>query len=150
MERIESSGGAEVELRGDGTRFALRRLRSGVLLAQISGDDRGVLGDAPFRELDRALAARQPAELFFDLRGASGAVSDVREAWTDWFQGQRRRLKRVSILTSSRFVTLTVEIAKLFSRTGDLIQIYSDQLLFEQAMAVAAGTPVMLPPASDT
>ncbi|MCA1664956.1 MAG: hypothetical protein LC659_11915 [Myxococcales bacterium] len=146
MKRIESPLGDAVELRGaDDTRFVLRRLRAGVLLAQISGDDRGTLGEAPFSELERALAARQPVELFFDLRGAVGAVGGVRDAWTDWFQQERRRLKRVSILTNSRFITLTVEIAKLFSRTGELIQIYSDRLLFEQALAIACGAPVMLP-----
>jgi hypothetical protein len=145
MERFESSAGDRVELvGGDGTRFVVTRLRAGVLLLQISGDDRGTLGGAPFAELERALGRREASELFFDLRSADGAVADVRESWTGWFQHNRARLKRVSILTSSRFVNLTVEIAKLFSRTGELIQIYSDQLLFEQAMAVASGAPVAL------
>ena len=54
----------------------------------------------------------------------------------------------MTVLDNSRFVNLTLEIAKLFSRTGELIQIYSDQLLFEQAMAVAVGAPVTLPPHS--
>lgn len=126
----------------------LLRLRAGVHLARIAGNDRGALGDAPFRALDRALTRSVPDELFFDLRDAAGASSAVRDAWTSWFQANRRRLARVVILTSSRFIHLTVEIAKLFSRTGELIQIYSDQLRFEQAIAVASGAPVTLPPSS--
>jgi hypothetical protein len=126
----------------------LHRLRPGVLLAQIIGYDRGALGRAPFDEIERQLARPQPVELFFDLRDAAGAVGEVRHAWTEWFQRTRPHLARVTVLASSRFVNLTLEIAKLFSRTGELIQIYSDQLLFEQAMAVAVGAPVTLPPHS--
>jgi hypothetical protein len=149
MERCQRADCAAVELRADdGTRFVLSRLRAGVLLLRISGDDRGALGRAPFDELDREVTRDLPAELFIDLRDAAGASSEVREAWTDWFQRRRGALKRVSILASSRFVNLTVEVAKLFSRTGELIQIYSDPSLFAHAASSATGHPIALLPAT--
>ncbi|MDB4966733.1 MAG: hypothetical protein JWN44_2422 [Myxococcales bacterium] len=147
MRRTEFQEGNVVELRGDdGTRFVVTRLKPGLLLVVIAGDDRGALGPAPFVEIEREMARSQPLELFMDLRDAAGAAPEVREAWTAWFQRQQVRLERVSILASSRFINLAVEIAKLFSRTGNLIQIYSDQRLFEQALTVARGAVVTLAP----
>ena len=49
-------------------------------------------------------------------------------------------MKLRRILAVSKFVHLTVSVAKLFSRTGELIQIYSDPRLFQAALD-RAGQP---------
>lgn len=130
------------ELAAGGVRFTFKRLRPGALLMTIHGDDRDELGAAPFKELESELARHTPLELLIDTSDSSGTVSSVREAWTEWLKNNRPRLKRVSILASTRYVNVTIGVAKLFSRTGDLIQIYSDRALFDQALAVAAGRVV--------
>jgi hypothetical protein len=55
----------------------------------------------------------------------------VSQEWTRFFSLNRKDLTRVSVLVSSRSVELTVAIAQHLSRTGNLIQIYSDASLFE-------------------
>ncbi|MFN7134822.1 MAG: hypothetical protein ACK4N5_22270 [Myxococcales bacterium] len=126
------------ELAVEGLRFSFQRPRPGVLLVRIEGDDRDQFGPAPFDVLDAELSRHWPLELFVDTREAQGASPRVRESWTEWFSRNRHRLKRVSILASTRYMNVTIGVAKLFSRTGELIQIYSDPALFEQALAVAS------------
>ena len=60
----------------------------------------------------------------------SPAVS-VSDEWTRFFALNREHLKRVSVLVGSKVVYLTVAIAQHLSRTGNLIQIYSDPEIFE-------------------
>ena len=49
---------------------------------------------------------------------------------THFFALNRDHLRRVSVLVGSQVVHLTVAIAQHLSRTGDLIQIYSDPETF--------------------
>jgi predicted HAD superfamily Cof-like phosphohydrolase len=49
----------------------------------------------------------------------------------------RPQLKRVSVLTGSRLINLTVAIAQPVFNTGKLIQIYPDRELFDAATARA-------------
>ena len=109
--------------------------RSGAVLVRISGYDTGQFGDAPFEAIRGAIAESGPIELFCDLRAAGGAKTDVREAWTRCFNENRPGLRRVVILVESKFVQTAVEVAKLFSRTGDLITVSTDAGAFEQAVA---------------
>ena len=57
--------------------------------------------------------------------------------WTRFFATNRENLKRVSVLVGSKVVNLTVEIAQHLSRTGNLIQIYSDPEMFDARVAEA-------------
>lgn len=136
--RRETLADGSVRLTGPSCGFLYRRLRPGLLLVNITGDDKGELGTAAIDEISAEIGRFGPLELFVDTAGASGVDTRVSELWTAWFRDNQPRLKRVSILATSRFVHLAVSIAKHFSRTGDLIRIYDDAAAFEQAIARAA------------
>lgn len=129
-----------LELAAGTVRFAITPLRPGALLVAISGDDQNQLGEAPFMAIERELARHGRLELFIDTRGAMGAALAVQRAWTEWFARNRQRLSRVHLLAPTRFLSVAAGAAKLFSRTGELIQIYADCARFEEAVAVARGT----------
>ena len=124
-----------VKLYSAGCAFLYRRLRPGVLLVTITGDDRGELGMAPLHELDAEIARGAPLSLFVDTRAARGAATSVTEDWTAWFAGNQKNLRGVSILATSKFVQLIVSIAKHLSRTGEMIRIYTEEARFEEAIA---------------
>ena len=54
----------------------------------------------------------------------------VSQDWTRFFAQNQKDLTRVSVLVSSKSVELTIAIAQHLSRTGRLIQIYSDAELY--------------------
>lgn len=111
--------------------IVIARLAPGVVRVEIRGDDRDQLGAQPFAELDAELARHVPLTLFFDLEHTSGATTPVREAWTAWIARNQSRLRAVHVLTSTRFVTTTIDVARHFSRTGDLIRLGSDRAAFD-------------------
>lgn len=124
-----------IRLSSEGSAFVYERLAPGVLLVTISGYDRGGFGTATLDELSAELARFEPLRLFVDTTAVEGVTSPVREAWTLWFQVNQRRLQRVSIRVESRFVEVAVSIAKLLSRTGELIQIHASAESFDKAIA---------------
>ena len=126
--------------------FTYTRLRPGVLLVRISGFDRGELGRAPFEQPEAEMSAHGPLALLLDLRQAEGATKAVSDAWTEWFRERRPQLREVHILVASKFLDLTVKVAKLFSRTGELIQVYSDASRFEAVAARLVPGLKHLPP----
>jgi hypothetical protein len=130
-----------VRLHSDGCTFVFRRLRPGVVLMQVSGDDKGQFGTAAQDEV--ALEFRrvtQPVTLFIDTTGALGPVTKVMESWAEWFEGNRKRLGHVAILIprEAKVLQLTVAIAKHLSGTGDLIAIHLDRGNFDAAILQAA------------
>lgn len=122
---------ARVQLSAATCTFVYRRLRPGSLHVTITGDDRGDLGTAPLDEILMEFMRQKPIELFVDLRAATGAAVSVSDAWTKFFSNNQENLKRVSILVGSKIISLTVAIAQHLSRTGNLIQIYSDAETFD-------------------
>lgn len=110
-----------------------------VLLVRISGRDVGQFGPSVFEEVRLHFSGTGALELFVDATEADGPTTEVSQAWTRFFNREAPNLKRVSILAVSKFVHLTVSIAKLFSRTGELIQVYSDPKLFKDALGRATG-----------
>jgi hypothetical protein len=52
----------------------------------------------------------------------------------------------MSLLVSSKYVRMTVEVAKLFSRTGELMRIYTDAPAFSDAITQALGRSFVLGP----
>jgi hypothetical protein len=116
----------------------IARLRTAVMLVKISGYDNGEHGNLPFNPVNEEIARFGPIEFFVDIGAAIGAVTEVREAWTQWFQSNRQGVRKVSILVQSSFMKLAVEVTKLFSRTGELITVYSDPELFKEAIVKAA------------
>ena len=115
--------------------FLFRRLRTGALLINISGDDRGQFGTTTLDEIRMEILRNKPLELFDDARAATGVAMSVSGEWTKFFSTNRDNLRRVSVLVGHKVVNLTVEIAQHLSRTGNLIQIYSDPEMFDARVA---------------
>ena len=128
-----------VKLEAGDCSFVYARPKPGVLLVTIAGYDTGQFGTTSLDEIRAELQRQQTLELFVDAREAFGATVSVSDEWTRFFTSNRERLKRVSVLVGSKAVYLTVAIAQHLSRTGSLIQIYSDAELFEARVGAAGG-----------
>lgn len=139
--RIADDGSVEL-ISGKG-QFNFRRLGPGALLVTISGSDQGQFGTAALDEIRLEQMRHGPLELLIDAADASLVTPEVSQEWTRFFSSSRDQLKRVSVLTGSKLINLTVAIAQHLSHTGNLIQIYSDRELFDLAMA-RASTRVLL------
>ncbi|WNG62019.1 hypothetical protein F0U59_50445 [Archangium gephyra] len=127
-----------VRLSGERCSFTYHRPRPGVVFMRIVGNDKGEFGTAPMDELREDLSRYAPIELFIEMDEITGANLPVQEAWTAWFSTHRPALKSASILTRSKYMHVSVEIAKLFSRTGELIRVYLEPQPFEEALQRAA------------
>ena len=126
-------------LQAGSCRFAYRRLRPGSLLVTITGHDVGQFGTTTLDEIRLELLRHRPLELFIDAREALGPAVSVSSEWTNFFSLNREQLRRVNILVGSKIVELTIAIAQHLSRTGHLIQIYSDPELFGERVRASAG-----------
>ncbi|HEX4404809.1 MAG TPA: hypothetical protein VH560_08270 [Polyangia bacterium] len=127
--RTETPAG-EVRLEVGGCVFAYRRLRPGAMLVTITGHDAGQFGTSTLDEIRLELLRHRPLDLFVDAREALGPAVSVSDDWTHFFSLNRDQLRRVSVLVGSKVVHLTIAIAQHLSRTGNLIQIYSDPEIF--------------------
>lgn len=127
--------GGDVRLSSGDCVFLYRRTRPGVLQVTISGYDAGQFGTATLDEILTAVAREGKLELFVDAREATGANVGVSEDWTRFFSANREKLVRVHVLVGdSRVLQLTVAIAQHLSRTGNLIQIYSEPEQFAKKL----------------
>lgn len=120
-----------------GCTFEYRRPKPGVLVITISGNDKGQFGTSTLDEISSVMRLASPLELFVDARDAVSAAVKVSEDWTRFFVTNRSSLSRVHVLAGSKIVELTVAIASHLSRTGNLIQIYSDPEIFESRLTIA-------------
>lgn len=134
--RIVSQSG-EVTLASPNARFVFAWPRPGIVAIQISGHDLGQFGASVLDELTNALRRERPLELFIDTREAVSVAPRVRDEWTRFFASNRANLSAVHVLTSSKFVHLAVAVAQLFSKTGDLIRLYSTPAIFEARLQQA-------------
>jgi hypothetical protein len=125
----------EIRLSAGNCAFVFRRPGPGFLHVVITGLDNGQFGTTTLDEIRAEIGRNKPIELFVDAREAVGAAVSVSDDWTRFFSAHRDDLKRVHVLVGSKVVYLTVAIAQHLSRTGNLIQIYSDPDLFETAWA---------------
>ncbi|MES3026000.1 MAG: hypothetical protein V4857_30840 [Pseudomonadota bacterium] len=117
--------------------FTFRRLCPGALLVTITGNDTGQFGTAALDEIRLEILRHGALELLIDAEMAQLVAPEVSQEWTRFFSASREQLKRVSVLTGSKLINLTVAIAQHLSYTGKLIQIYSDRELFDAALARA-------------
>lgn len=127
-------------LRSERCSHTFTRVRPGVLLLRIAGNDRGEFGDAPMDFAQAELTRFKALDFFIDLADVDAVVSKVREGWTEWMRIHQAELTRVHMLASSRFVTTTVLISKELSRTGEMIRIHKDRETFDEAIAQAGGS----------
>lgn len=125
--------GGVVKLSSGDCTFVYQRPRAGVLYVTISGHDNGQFGTTTLDEVRAAIAREGRIDLFVDAREALAAVS-VSDDWTRFFATNRENLSRVYVLVGSKVMNLTVAIAQHLSRTGNLIQIYSDPEIFESRL----------------
>jgi phage tail sheath gpL-like len=123
--------GGSIRLSSGDCAFLYKRPRSGVLHVTISGHDTGQFGTSTLDEINGAINREGVLELFIDAREAFGAAVSVSDDWTKFFALNREKLSRVHVLVGSKVVQLTGAIAQHLSRTGNLIQIYSDAELFD-------------------
>ena len=128
--------GGTVRLQAGECSFVYRRPRPGALLVTITGMDSGQFGGTTLDEIATALAREGRLELFVDAREAIGAAVSVSDDWTRFFSSHREALDRVHVLVGSKVVYLTVAMAQHLSRTGNLIQIYSDPEIFESRLGL--------------
>jgi hypothetical protein len=128
-----------VRLSAGGCSFLFQPLRLGAMLVTITGLDTGQFGTRTLDEIRLELLRNRPLELFIDAREAIGAAVSVSNEWTRFFALNREHLSRVSVLVGSKVVELTVAIAQHLSRTGNLIQIYSDPETFDARVTAARG-----------
>lgn len=129
------------ELESGAGRFVFRRPAPGALLVTIVGNDTGQFGTAALDEIRLEIMRAGAIELLIDAEQAVLVSPEVSQEWTRFFAVTRPQLKRVSVLTGSRLINLTVAIAQHLSNTGNLIQIYSDRELFDAALARCSGRP---------
>jgi hypothetical protein len=123
--------GGDVRLSSGDCAFLYRRPRPNVLHVTISGYDNGQFGTSTLDEIQTAISREGSLELFVDAREAVGATVSVSEDWTRFFAVNQEKLKRVHVIIgASKVLQLTVSIAQHLSRTGNLIQIYSDAETF--------------------
>lgn len=127
----EAAADGSVKLSAGRCTFTFTRPAPGVLEVRIEGTDKGQFGSAALDEIALAIVRERPIELFIDASKASMPTVPVSTQWTRFMKLNRKDLKRVSVLVSSKSVELTIAISKHLSETGNLIQIYSDPALFE-------------------
>jgi hypothetical protein len=120
-----------VELSSQAGSFTFRRLRAGALLVTIAGQDNGQFGQAALDEIRLEILRSQPLELLVDAERTTLVSTEVAKDWTQFFSNCRAQLKRVVVLTGSRFINLTVSIGAHLSQTGNLITVTSDRAVFD-------------------
>jgi hypothetical protein len=126
-----------VDLQGIHCSMNIRRLRPGLVVIAIRGTDIGELADAPFCELECEFRRDRPLELFIDARDTRGASIDVSNDWALWLAKYRDRLRRVTMLTGSRFIAVTARFVRRFSQLENLMRITTDPVAFDGALEQA-------------
>jgi hypothetical protein len=122
----------------ESSRFEFARPTPRVLIMSFVGYDKGQFGTGPFDEIGAILRVHTPLELFIDARNAIGATVRVSQDWTSYFSLHKDDFTRIHVLAGSKLIELTVGIVRHLSRTGNLIQIYSDSEPFEAELAAAS------------
>ncbi|HYF51062.1 MAG TPA: hypothetical protein VEJ63_16735 [Planctomycetota bacterium] len=130
----EQINATTLRLTSGGCSFTYERLKPGVLLVTIRGDDHGQFGTATIDEVNAEFERFGPLALLVDTTEASGPTTAVMEAWTAYFAANRKKLKTVCILVNaeSKLLHLTVRIVKHLSGTGGLLQIVDERKAFEE------------------
>lgn len=108
------------------------------LLLVVSGEDRGTLASDVFDEIRRGHRDGARLELFVDLRGAVMPSPSVSGLWSAWFAAHREELSAVWILSTSKAVSVTADIAGWRSNTGGLVRVVTDPAAFSDAIARVA------------
>lgn len=137
LREVLTSGAIRLRTDDDRVRFVFTRLRPGVLWVLAMGWDSGELGNATVAELTAEITRFPPdLELFVDATRVVHVSNTARASWTQWFEKQRDRLRRVHVLTASRYMHLAVSMSR--HESGTSIEIHADAAAFAAAMRSAA------------
>jgi len=76
-------------------------------------------------------------ELFIDARDVRGASIEVSGEWALWLGRHHPQLRRVTMLTKSRFIQVTAEFVRRFSDLEGTMRICTEAEVFDRALADA-------------
>lgn len=128
---------AETRWDAAGGSLEIVRPAPGVVLVVISGVDAGQFGDAPFDELEKDVARREPLEIFIDARAARSPSTDVSADWAHWLADRRSRFTAVRMLTGSPFVRVSAEFVRKYAGLGAKMCVYTDPRAFDDELRAA-------------
>lgn len=115
--------------------FLFSRRAVGVIYTAVIGTDTGALGVAPLEELAAEFNRfKRPITWFVDAEQAPAVVSAVLEQWTAWLLGHQNLFARIHVLTNSKHMNLTMQVAKHLSNMERLMITHDDRDSFDQAM----------------
>jgi hypothetical protein len=110
----ETSADGTLRLWTGGIEATVTRLRPGACLVVYKGYDDGTLIDGVLDALSAELGRHGQLAVFIDAGHTDGVTTAVREAWTRWMQ-THRDLVKLTMLLSSRFMRVTVNVARHLS-----------------------------------
>jgi hypothetical protein len=123
-----------VEHHGVHCTLVIRRPVPGVAVVVLSGTDVGEFADFPMRELSKDLEQFRTIELFIDARAARSASIEVSSAWALWMSTNSTRLRRISMLTGSRYVEITADFVRRYAGLIDRMRIFTDARAFDESL----------------
>lgn len=133
------SASANVAFESASCSIVISRPAANVIHVRFAGHDVGGFGAGPMTELEKDLARGALLELFIDAGAAKGASMGVSGDWARWLSANKRRFRRVSMLTGSRFIQLSAEFVQRYSGLGETMRIYTDAEAFAAALEQAVG-----------
>jgi len=136
----EIANDGSVVIRDSRCGFVFRRLRAGIVEIRITGTDNGQFGTTIIDEITLALYRERSIRLFVDASEGTILPASVSSAWARFFELNVSSLERVMILATSKATSLTMQIIRHLSGTGDLVQVLSDPDLYEARKAAAVGS----------
>ena len=123
-----------IEYKGISGTMSIRRPALAVVLVEFSGHDAGDFGAAPFREIEKDIAAYGSVALFIDARNGKGASIDVSGEWAVWLKSRAAALREIHMLTGSRFIRLSADFVRRFAELGEAMRLYTDGAAFDDAL----------------
>jgi hypothetical protein len=123
-----------VEYHGVHCALTIRRPAPGVAVVVLSGTDVGEFADRPMQELAKDLEQFRSVELFIDARAVRSASIEVSSAWASWMRMHRAQLRRISMLTGSRYIEVTAEFVRRFAELMDRMRIFTDARAFDESL----------------
>lgn len=121
----------------------IERPAAGVLVVTLTGTDVGEFGQRPFEALAPSMTLDEPVELFIDARAGRAASLDVTGAWAAWLHAQRDHLRRIHMLTATRFIQLSADLVRRTAGLEDRMRLYTDSVAFGDALQEARRRAVM-------
>lgn len=109
----------------------------GIVVLTVSGHDIGQFGSEPIKRLESGLADDENFELYIDARRSQGVSVEVSSEWALWLGANQSRFERIHMLTGSRFIQITAEFVRRFSRLQGIMRIYSNADAFDEALTAS-------------